>query len=639
MMMPYKSLWSFIEKLENENELIRVREFVDPILEIAEITDRFSKQQGGGKAILFENTGTDFPVITNAFGSYKRICLALGTKNLEKFGDELTTIFKQFSNGKKSFADKFKLIPLLSKVASWMPKKVSGKGQCQEVIYHEPDLSIFPILKCWPADGGRFITLPLVHTVDPGSGIRNVGMYRMQVFGKDLTGMHWHRHKTGARHYDEYKKLGKPMPVAVALGGDPVYTYAATAPLPDQFDEYMLAGFIRKKRVELVRCITQDIDVPKDADIVIEGYVDPDEELIWEGPFGDHTGFYSLEDWYPKFHVTCITHRRNAVYPATIVGIPPQEDAWIAKATERIFLVPMKYSFAPEIIDIDLPPAGVAHNLVLLNIKKRYPGQGLKVINSLWGAGQMMLNKVMVVTDDGTDIHDYKAFFKYVLETVRIPDDLMLSKGPLDVLDHSSDRFAYGGKLGIDATRKYPEEQGELLAQVQSPLNIDITNLLNQYQGICAISASLLNENLPVLLFSIKDELRKNIDGIFDNLAQDKSLEWIKLFVCYDSLVNLNDRYLCCWLAFNNIDPVRDCRIIHRKLSPASLFVDATVKTFDTHHFQRPWPNIVVSSLNTIKKIDENWNCYFNEKLILSPSLNYQLLNKDSGAVAAENKS
>jgi 4-hydroxy-3-polyprenylbenzoate decarboxylase len=636
--MAYNSLHDFISALEAKNELIRITSFVDPVLEITEITDRFSKQPGGGKALLFENTGTGFPVLTNALGSRKRICLALGANNLDSFGEEINFLLKQVTSEKRTFTDKLKLLATLGKLNSLMPKSVSGRGKCQEVIIHNPDLSILPILKCWPADGGRFITLPLVHTIDPVSGARNVGMYRMQVFDKNLTGMHWHRHKTGARHYEEYKKLDRKMPIAVALGGDPAYTYAATAPLPDQVDEYILAGFIRKKRVELVKCITQDIEVPCDTDIVIEGYVDPQEALIWEGPFGDHTGFYSLEDWYPKFHVTCITHRHNAVYPATIVGIPPQEDAWIAKATERFFLTPMKFSLAPEITDMNLPPEGVAHNLALLSIEKRYPGQGLKVINSLWGAGQMMFNKVMVVTDNKTNIHNYKAFFRHVTQTVRLPDDLIFSKGPLDVLDHSSDKFAFGGKIGIDATQKLPEEEEVPFIEYQ-PMKLDSSMLLQDYPDISSVSVTLQNEGIPALLISVKDNSYEKVIKLGKSLATMKLLENIKLIVFYDEKINLDDHELCCWLALSNIDPVRDCSIVNRKSPlPNCLCVDATTKTLKSHHFTRPWPNIVTSSPDTIKTIDNHWERYFNDILILSPSLKYQQLCRGYGAVGVENK-
>jgi 4-hydroxy-3-polyprenylbenzoate decarboxylase len=270
--------------------------------------------------------------------------------------------------------------------------------------------------------------------------------------------MHWQRHKTGANHFEEWKKTGKRMPVTVTLGGDPVYTYAATAPLPENIDEYILAGFLRKKKVKLVKCITNDLYVPCDADIVIEGFVDPSEEMIWEGPFGDHTGFYSLADWYPEFHVTCITHSRNAIYPATIVGIPPMEDAWLTKATEKIFLAPLKLALQPEILDFHMPDAGTAHNLVVVKIQKSYPGQGRKVINSLFGAGQMMFTKYLAVVSGEVDIRNYGELIFHILKNTDFMSDLFFSSGPLDVLDHSSDNFSFGGKLGIDGTVKMREE-------------------------------------------------------------------------------------------------------------------------------------------------------------------------------------
>src|SRR5690606_20891708 len=395
--MAYKNLQHFIDTLEKKGELVRIKEFVDPRLEITEVTDRVSKRYG--PALLFENTGTDFPLLINSMGNYKRMCMALGVKQMDDVTREIEQLFKELTGPRDGILDKLKMLPKLGKIASWMPKVVSGKGACQEVVMKDPDITRFPVLTCWPEDGGPFLTLPIIHTKDPRTGIRNVGMYRMQVFGPKLTAMHWHKHKVSARHFNEYKKLGQRMPVAVALGGDPVYTYCSTAPLPDNIDEYMLAGFLRKQRVELVQCLTQDVQVPADADIIIEGYIDPEEEFILEGPFGDHTGYYSLADYYPKFHITCITHKKNAVYPATIVGIPPQEDAWIGKATERIFLAPIKMTMVPEIVDMVLPMEGVFHNLVIVKIKKEYPGQALKVMNSLWGAGQMMFTKMMIVVD------------------------------------------------------------------------------------------------------------------------------------------------------------------------------------------------------------------------------------------------
>src|SRR4028118_561023 len=417
--MAHKNLQHFIEVLEERGELIRIKTYVDPKLEIAEITDRISKTEGGGKALLFENTGYDFPVLMNAYGSERRMCLALGVEHLDDVAKEIEALFHMLSSPKESIMDKLKLLPKLGQFASWMPKVKTGKGECQQVIWQgvAADITKLPVITCWPKDGGPFVTLPVIHTKDPTNNTRNVGMYRMQVFGPTLTGMHWHKHKVSAKHFNEYKKLNKRMPVAVALGGDPVYAYSATAPLPENVDEYMLAGFLRKKKVELVRCITQpEIEVPADADFIIEGYVDPADEAIWEGPFGDHTGYYSLPDWYPRFHITCITHRKAPVYPATIVGIPPQEDAWLGKATERIFLAPMKMTMIPEILDMDMPVEGVFHNLVIAQINKEYAGQGQKVMNAMWGAGQMMFNKILVLADQNIGIKDYKSLAQYVFQ-------------------------------------------------------------------------------------------------------------------------------------------------------------------------------------------------------------------------------
>ncbi|MCS6904308.1 MAG: menaquinone biosynthesis decarboxylase, partial [Bacteroidia bacterium] len=489
--MAYKNLQHFIDTLEAAGELKRIKTFVDPVLEITEVVDRVTKNNG--PALLFENTGTSFPLLINAMGSYRRMCLALGVEHMDTLTREIEGLFKELTSPKDSIIEKLKMLPKLGKIASWMPKVLSGKGECQEVIMSEPDVTKLPVMKCWPEDGGRFITLPIIHTKDPETGIRNVGMYRMQVFGPRLTAIHWHLHKVSRRHFDVYRKLGKKMPVAVALGGDPVYTYAATAPLPDGIDEYILAGFIRKKRVELVRCITQpEIEVPADADIVIEGYVDPNEEFIYEGPFGDHTGFYSLPDYYPRFHITAITHKKNAIYPSTIVGIPPQEDAWIGKATERIFLAPIKMTMVPEIVDMDLPIEGVFHNLAIVQIRKTYPGQALKVMHSLWGAGQMMFTKMMIVVDEHVKIQDYAALARYVSENVDPQQDIIISQGPTDVLDHSCSKMAFGGKLGIDATRKFPEElRSERLPILPSQLETNFEFLLQEYPEIIAYNSAL----------------------------------------------------------------------------------------------------------------------------------------------------
>ncbi len=632
--MAYKSLNSFIQKLEDENELIRIREYVNPELEITEIADRFSKSENGGKALLFENNDTNFPVLINAMGSEKRMCMALGVDNFEEINKDIEKIFSDLMSPKESIVDKIKLLPKLSNISSWMPKVVAGKGKCQEVIYTDPDLSILPVLKCWPEDGGPFVTLPMVITKDPVSGIRNVGMYRMQIFDKNLTGMHWHKHKVGARHFEEYKKRGEKMPIAVALGGDPAYTYSATAPVPDQVDEFLLAGFLRKQKVELVKCMTQDIEVPADADIIIEGYVDTEEDYIWEGPFGDHTGFYSLADWYPKFHVTCITHRKDAVYPATIVGVPPMEDAWIGKATERIFLAPIKLALLPEIIDYNLPFEGVAHNITIVKIDKTYPGQALKVMSALWGAGQMMFNKIMIVVDNNVNIHDYKQLAKAICENLEMDRDIHFIKGPMDVLDHSASKFTYGSKMGIDATVKFEEEMNEEIVHVNEDVEINKDIFLTDFSNVTDCSFMV---KYGVAVISFKKESKETRDQLIKKLSKYQDLKWARLIVLVDHLVDVKDFNMIAWIASGNIDPKRDSVIISpSKDSYSKLFIDATKKTLSMDGFKRDWPNIVVSDQETIEEIDKKWDQFEIGPFIESPSLKFRILNTNSGAISRE---
>ena len=400
--MAYSGLSSYIRKLEEEGELHRIKSFVNPVLEITDIADRVFK--AGGKALLFENTGTRFPLLINAFGSGKLISLALSQTDISSAAAEIEKIPGLLTRKHASLLNKISALPKLLELSKFLPATSRKKGKCQQIVINDPDLSIFPVLKCWPHDGGRFFTLPMVHTSDPETGATNVGMYRIQILNASTAAMHWHRHKTGAKHFEAWKKKKCRMPVTVTLGGDPVYAYSATAPLPENINEYILAGFLRKKKVRLVKCLTNDLYIPEDADIVIEGYVDPDEGLVVEGPFGDHTGFYSLEDYYPRFHVKCITYSENAVYPATIVGIPPQEDAFLAEATEKIFLAPVKLALQPEIEDFHMPDAGTAHNLLIVKISKSYPGQGLKVVSSLMGTGQMMFAKYVFVVSGTVNI-------------------------------------------------------------------------------------------------------------------------------------------------------------------------------------------------------------------------------------------
>ena len=452
--MAYKDLRDFIKKLEKNNDLVRIKEKVSSELEICEITDRIVKQ--GGPALLFENVeNSEFPVITNLFGTMERMCLALETDSLDNIAEKITEILEPKPPLK--FLDKLKMLPKLMELSKIFPKIVKT-GPCKDIILKGDNVDLFklPILKTWPLDGGKFITLPLIFTKDPETNIRNVGMYRLQAYDKSTTGMHWHPHKHGAKHFKKAKNLNKKIEVAVALGSCPAVIYSATAPLPDDVDEMILAGFLRKKPVELVKCETVDIEVPANSEFVLEGYVNPDE-LRTEGPFGDHTGYYSLEDEYPVFHITCITHRKDAIYPATIVGKPPMEDSFIGKATERIFL-PLLKKTLPEIVDINLPVEGGFHNFAFVSIDKQYPAHARKVMHALWGLGQMMFTKIIVIFDKNVNVQDIKEVLWRLGNNIDPRRDIYFVDGPVDALDHASYLPNIGSKMGIDATAKWKEE-------------------------------------------------------------------------------------------------------------------------------------------------------------------------------------
>ena len=628
--MAYQHLADFIHALEKEGELIRIKHFVDPVLEMAEIVDRISKSDRN-KAILFENTGKNFPVLINSMGSYRRICLALGVENLNDISDKIDVLFKDLSSPKAGMLEKMKMLPKLGEISSWMPVMSNKRGACQEVIMDKPDITQLPVMKCWPEDGGHFITLPVVNTVDPENGIRNVGMYRMQVFGPTLTGMHWHKHKVSASHYNMYKRRGEKMPVTVVLGGDPSYTYAATAPLPPNVDEYLLAGFLRRKKVELVKCITNDLYVPNDADFVIEGYVDPEEELIWEGPFGDHTGYYSLADYYPRFHITCITHKKNAIYPSTIVGIPPQEDAWIGKATERIFLAPIKMTLLPEILDMNLPVEGVFHNITIVKIKKSFAGHAQKVMNAMWGAGQMMFNKILIVVDELVDAQDYQAVAKALSQHVDPVQDILFSNGPMDVLDHSSSKFAFGGKMCIDATSKMEEELRGSASESGSDEKMDdgsiekLEGLLkSDFREIKTVYAGLAKFGIRALIIGIAKERPCHVQELFQVISKLKELGFFKFILFVEDKVEASDLSDAVWRFANNIDPKRDHFLYDDKSSHRSMIgLDGTRKSRALDGFERDWPNIIASTEATIASVDEKWKSLNIGEFIKSPSLKY----------------
>jgi 4-hydroxy-3-polyprenylbenzoate decarboxylase len=490
--LAYYDLREWIAALERAGELRRIRTEADPVLEITEIADRVSKSSGGGPALLFENV-KGYPgqkVLINQFGSARRMNLAFEVSALDEVADRIRMFMDVKSP--QGLLDKIKMLPMLADLGRFFPKNVES-GPCKEVIKRGTDFSLhdFPILKCWPKDGGRFITLPCVITRDPRTGKRNVGMYRMQVYDGQTTGMHWQRQKVAAEHYrerlraaamfagtgpesesraavdimarsgggsrlaDGEKPSGK-MEVAVAIGTDPALTFSAIVPAPPEVEEFMIAGFLRQKPVELVKAETVDLEVPANAEIVLEGYVNL-EELQTEGPFGDHTGFYSLEDLYPVFHVTCVTHRKDPIYATTIVGKPPMEDAYMGKAVERVFLPLMKMTI-PELVDMNLPIEGVFHNLMIVSIKKSYPGQARKVMNAIWSLGQAMFTKCIVVVDEDTNVQDVGEVVWKTLNNIDPERDIQFMLGPVDSLDHSSRLPDFGSKMGIDATRKWPTE-------------------------------------------------------------------------------------------------------------------------------------------------------------------------------------
>ena len=461
--MSLDSLSEFISAIEAIGELVRIREPVRVELELCEIADRVMKQPGGGKALLFEHpvladgSRSPYPVAINLFGSMKRMALSLGVEDLDEHGARITKLLDL--KVPEGLLGKFALLPRLMEIAKFPPRLKSGTPACQEVVWRgdEIDLNKLPIITCWPQDGGPYITLPMVISKNPQTKVRNVGMYRVQQLSKNTLAMHWQRHKVGAAHWREMAERGERMPVCIAIGADPASIYSASAPLPPTVDEFIFAGFLRKTPVHLARAVTCELEVPADAEFVLEGYIDPAEPLVTEGPFGDHTGFYSEADLYPLVHVTAVTMRKNPVYATTIVGRPPMEDFYLGHATERIFLPLLKLT-TPEIVDYHMPAEGIFHNLVFVSIKKDYPGQAFKVMNALWGQGLMSLAKVLVVVDAWVNVRDPQEAWWVALNNIDPERDVRFTMGPMDVLDHSSRAFTYGSKMGLDATKKLPEE-------------------------------------------------------------------------------------------------------------------------------------------------------------------------------------
>lgn len=600
----YKNLQAYLADLERRGELVRVREPVSAELEITEIADRLVKREG--PAVLFERVeGKDFPLAIGLYGTAPRTARALGVPHLDALAEKVAKLL-DINPGKGGLKAVFSLLPKLGELKGFFPRRVL-RAPVQEVVLKGDavDLSRLPVLKCWPLDGGPFITLPLVITKDPaappgGAGELNLGMYRMQVLDEQSTAMHWQLHKVGRRHFDTAKRLGKRLEVAVALGGDPILTYAATAPIPPipGVNEFNLAGFLRGAPLELARGITVDLPVPAEAEFILEGYIDPAEDLVVEGPFGDHTGFYTLEDLYPRFHVTAITHRKNAVYPATIVGRPPMEDAYLIEASERLFL-PAARLILPEIADYHMPPAGIAHNWVNVAIEKRYPGQAYKVAGGLLGLGQMMFAKVMVVLDKGQAL---KPGFPALLEALQhaLPGrDTLVFRGPMDVLDHSSRAMGYGGKLIIDGTTKLEEEGGEVpftpLAHRDLPALPGVRQA--QWPGVWAAT--------------LEKTRAGQAKALAEKLLATPHSRGIRLLLLTDADTRLEPDELL-WAVLNNIDPERDSWVMEGASGPV-LVLDGTRKLAE-EGFTREWPQKITMSPEVVRRVDERW-----EKLGLPP--------------------
>ena len=460
--MPLDNLREFLDAIEKRDTLVRIDRAVSVDKEITEIADRCMKSPGGGPALLFAKptlpggAPSRYPVAVNLFGSERRMALALGVAGLDDIAARISELVAL--KVPEGLLGKLAMLPRLAEVAKFPPKTV-GRPACQDTVVKDADVDLtqLPAPICWPEDGGPYVTLGGVITRDPVSGVRNVGMYRVQVLGRNTLAMHWQRHKVGAAHWRTMAERGETMPVAIALGGDPASIYAASAPLPPTIDEFLFAGFLRGEAVRLSKAVMSDLEVPAEADVVIEGHIDPRDELVLEGPFGDHTGFYSLADYYPKVHVTAVTFRDKPVWPHTIVGRPPMEDFYLGHATERIFL-PLLRLTIPEITDLHMPAEGIFHNLVFVSIDKQYPGQAYKVMNGLWGQGLMSLAKVIVVVDKDVNVRDPKEAWWVALNHIDPERDVRFTMGPIDVLDHASRAFTYGSKMGIDATRKWKEE-------------------------------------------------------------------------------------------------------------------------------------------------------------------------------------
>lgn len=597
--MALQSLSEIVEKLRKSGQLIEIKRSVNTELEVSEIADRMANAEDNAKALLFSENGTRFPLLMNMFATEKITSELLNFEGDAGFFSRMQKILSLAERPPRLNMDSLKVLGSLRKMK---PLVQGRKGKCQQVIIRNPDLNKLPVIKCWPFDGGRFITLPLVHTMHPDSRQQNTGMYRMQIFDEASTGMHWHRHKGGAAHFEAWKKYGGKMPVTVTLGGDPVLTYAATAPLPEGISEYMLAGFMKNSRVKLVKSITNDIMIPDCSDVVIEGYIDTAEALRTEGPFGDHTGYYSLPDAYPVFHVTCITHRRNAVYPATLVGVPPKEDRFLGDATTKVFMPLIQKTLVPELLDMYLPAEGGFHNLALVKIKKSFPAQAVKTMHALWGAGQMMFTKIIVVCSEETDIRQPRQVLAALAGQFSPVHDLHLSAGPYDVLDHAAQSFSHGGKAGFDLTKKLQEEKRPETASF-NPSAYGIHKSIGNFIHI---------------IFS--DYGVAQSSNLFLQLTENNTQKASGIFVIADENLREMPENLLLWHVLSTIDPARDFSLIRSQPAEGVLVINACSSGKKAVPGGQ-WPAVTVMSEDIRKHVDEHWDEYGCGDFIPSPSL------------------
>lgn len=596
---------AFVRELESRRDLARIEAYCSPRLEIGEIAHRVMSRPDGGKALLFTNNGTPFPLAINLFGAPQRMLRILRCESYDALAERIDDFVTALTTPPRTKQTKVAAVKQLALLARCAPKKTRLAAACQEVTMPRPDLTQLPALTCWPADAAPFITLPMVITEHPTTRARNVGMYRMQIIDGTTAAMHWHVHKTGAAHYRAYKALGARMPVAIALGGDPLLAYCASAPLPEGIDEWLMAGFLRRMRVRLTPAKTVPLLVPAEADFIIEGYVDPSAPRFLEGPFGDHTGFYSLPDYYPTLRVTAITHRRNAIFPATIVGVPPLEDANIALATERIFNVPLRKTLAPEIVSFALPTAGVAHNLAVAAVQNIYPGQAERLANLFWSTGQLMFTKFLLIVDADVDPKDWRAALYAAAKAAKNAARFYHGYGPLDALDHASPKACEGGKLLLDA-------RGEMMGCATNySLSLVETSLTD---GTTARLARIGDRDIALIVPT--SDANAPIDDLAARTATNSPAPFI---VLVDSDAPWRNPYLLLWLALANCAPDVDMHHFTGTEGACVTACDARVKAGRPD--RRPWPNPVASSDATIRAVDEKWETLGLGEPIVSPSL------------------